>query len=178
MIRNDSANAEDAETVAEKIAYSLSNREGKIWSPMEEAFDLIVCGEESTDHAGAQVGALLAQKLDCAYVSDVVRAWSGETAIGVKKETDDGYCLLDVKLPALLSVAKVDYELRYPDVMRRLASRRAKIMEIPACSAKQKAEFLTYAAPPRRNAGIKIQEEEAESAVAKAMSLLAADKVL
>ena len=178
LVRKDSAEADDAETVAERIANALSDRDADIWNAVETPFDLIICGKESTDHAGAQVGALLAQKLDCSYVSDVVRAWPGENEIGVKKETDDGYCLLDVKFPAVLSAAKVEYELRYPNVMKRLASRNAKILEIAASPAKQKVEYLACEAPPKRNAGIKIQEEEAGLAVEKAMSLLAKDKVL
>jgi electron transfer flavoprotein alpha/beta subunit len=174
LIKEEKEEQEDADTVAEKIAKALPELEKQNGAN----YDLILCGRESTDHIGGQVGAILAQKLGYAYSSDIVEAEPLADGIKVKKELEEGHAFLEVKLPAVLSISKPDYDPRYPNVVKRIASRKAEIPEIMAELSEKKVEYLSFSQPPKRHAGRKIQESAAETAVEKAMQQLIEDKVL
>jgi electron transfer flavoprotein beta subunit len=73
-------------------------------------FDLILCGQETTDSGTGQVGPELAEFLGIPQVTfaskmDFVNA-GGELSIVVKRETDRGYQIIKSTLPALVSVSK------------------------------------------------------------------------
>lgn len=150
-----------------------------------EPFDLILCGKESTDEISSQVGAMLAEKMGLGFVSSVIgiepaAAGAEDGTIEVKQETEDGFARYEMKVPAVLTVAKPDYDPRYPTLKSKMAARKAQIpsMEPQDETAKPCVACVAYAEPPKREAGVKIQEKEAAEAVAKAMAMMIQDKVL
>ena len=73
-------------------------------------FDLILCGQETTDSSTAQVGPELAELLDIPQVTyamkiDLFRE-QNRFVVKAKRETDTGYQMIETKLPALLTVVK------------------------------------------------------------------------
>lgn len=148
-----------------------------------QAYGLILCGKESTDEISGQVGARLAEKLGLGFVSSVVEVEPNGDSLAAKQETEDGYIKFAVNTPAVLTIAKPAYDPRYPNIKAKMAARKAVIPVISAADAGiEKAVNLAscvgYSEPPKRNAGVKIQEKEAADAVSKAMSILLQDKVL
>ncbi|MCR5666073.1 MAG: acyl-CoA dehydrogenase family protein [Eubacterium sp.] len=141
-------------------------------------FDLILCGKESTDEISSQVGAILAEKMHLPLVTSVVGFEKTADGVKVQKETDDGYEYYLVSTPAVLTIAKPEYELRYPSIKSKMAARKAKIPTIDGLSGDSSVCLEAYEEPKMREAGIKIQEEEDADTVAKAMERLFADKVL
>ena len=142
-------------------------------------FDLVLCGKESTDEISAQTGAMLAEKLGIAYVSDAREFEEADGKLKVKHETEEGYAVYEASLPAVLTVGKTAYDPRYPSLKSKMAARKAQIPFVEDLGAEQPSVACTgYQEPPKREAGIKIQEKEAADSVAKAMEILIQDKVV
>ena len=97
--------------------------------------DLILCGRMATDGDTAQVGPMLAEVLDIPHVTDVAEiVEAGEHSVVVRKLTDDGYQVLQVPLPVLLSVTKEINVPRLPSIAGVLRGAEA---EVQICSAAQ-----------------------------------------
>lgn len=142
------------------------------------SYDLILCGKESTDEISSQVGAILAEKMGLPLVTSVVGFEISDSGIKAKKETEDGYEFYQVSTPAVFTIAKPDYELRYPSIKNKMAARKAQIPAAELSAAKACVLCTGYEEPKKREAGVRIQEEEDADTAAKALELLFADKVL
>lgn len=96
-----------------------------------EKFDVIFCGKQAIDGDTGQVGPEMAEHLDypqITYATELVSCEGGK--IHIRKETADGYDVLETTLPAVISVTKTPFELRFPTVKKRLAANRAEIAAI------------------------------------------------
>jgi electron transfer flavoprotein beta subunit len=80
-------------------------------------FDLILCGKMAVDGDTAQIGPELAENLAIPHVTDVVELVEvSEEKILCKKATDKGHQLLEVDLPALVTVVKDINMPRLPSI--------------------------------------------------------------
>jgi electron transfer flavoprotein beta subunit len=80
-------------------------------------WDLIVAGRQAIDGDTAQVGPQLAEHLGLPQISYVAAAeYDGRGKLTVKKETEEGYQMLEVGTPCLLTVLASAYEPRYMSV--------------------------------------------------------------
>ncbi len=69
-------------------------------------FDLILCGRQAIDGDTAQVGPELAEFVDLTQVTYVREVQVDGDTLKVKRALEDGYELLETKMPALLTVVK------------------------------------------------------------------------
>lgn len=92
--------------------------------------DLVVCGKQAIDGDTAQVGPGLAQRLGLAQVTFVkaLRQVSAE-ALEVERQMDDGYDVVRLPLPALITVVREVGEPRPPSLKGKM---RAKKYAVPA----------------------------------------------
>jgi len=83
-------------------------------------YELIICGQETTDSSTAQVGPELAEKLSIPQVTFVNKIeLSEKEKIGIfTRETDTGYQIMKAKLPILVTVVKGINTPRCPDPKR------------------------------------------------------------
>ncbi len=80
-------------------------------------WDLVVAGRQAIDGDTAQVGPQLAEHLDIPQVSYVTEvSLQGEDSLRIKKETEEGYQLLRVHTPALITVLSTAAKARYMSV--------------------------------------------------------------
>ncbi|MBR4802405.1 MAG: electron transfer flavoprotein subunit beta/FixA family protein [Bacteroidales bacterium] len=80
-------------------------------------YDLIITGRQAIDGDTAQVGPEMAEHLALPQVSYVVDCeYKGGNNFRVKKETEDGYEILDVEGPAVFTVLASGYKARYMSV--------------------------------------------------------------
>lgn len=154
----------------------------KIENDKGQKFDLILCGKESTDEITGQVGPMLAEKLGLGFVSSVIAIDLKDGSLEVHQETEDGYNVISLKTPAVLSVSKPDYDPRYPTIKTKMASRKAVIPTYSAAEVGEVKEAkvccVEYVEPPKREAGIKIQEKDAALAVSAAIEQMKKDKAI
>jgi electron transfer flavoprotein beta subunit len=91
-------------------------------------FDLILCGKQAIDGDTAQVGPGLAMRLDIPYITCVQKIReSGSAVLVVERMMDDGYDVVGIALPALLSVVKDINEPRVPSLKGKMRAKKAVI---------------------------------------------------
>lgn len=172
----------DAFVTANLLAGAIEKIEKDNGAP----FDLILCGRESTDFIGGEVAEFLAEKKDRPFVTNVVEVVQEEAgSVQAKKELDSGYLWVEAATPAILTISKPDYDPRYPKIKDKMAARKKEVpviaegdMTLADEDKKPVIEYLGFREPPKREAGVRIDEKEPADAVAKMFEILAADKVL
>ncbi len=93
------------------------------------AFDLVIAGERATDGDTAQVGPGIASWLDLPVATYVARLGGIEGGrITVERLVEDGYQILSLPLPALLTVVK---EIASPRLPTLRGKKYAKQLAIP-----------------------------------------------
>ncbi len=108
-------------------SYALAEAIKKI-----ENYDLILAGERATDGDTGQVGPGVASFLNLAlatYISKIVEV--SDKNIIAERLVEDGYEILRVPLPALLTVVK---EISFPRLPTLRGKQKAKKTEIPVWS--------------------------------------------
>lgn len=174
LVKNDDYRKLDAKAITEILMGAKEKLEAELG-----AFDVICFGKETTDAEASQVGVYFANKSNLGVVTSVIAMEKDGDKLVTKQEIDGGYRLVETILPSVVTIAKPDYEPRYPTIKSKMAARRQKIddFEVEATSSPILEEVKDFE-PKKREAGVKIQEEEVEDTVAKAISLMLEQKVL
>ena len=90
--------------------------------------DLIICGERATDGDTGQVGPGIASALDLPVASYVGRVEHVRDNVArVHRLVEDGHEVLDLELPALLTVVKEVGDPRLPTLRGKQKARKAEI---------------------------------------------------
>jgi len=168
----------DATSTADVLADAIH----KIEKDKGEKFDLILCGKESTDEITGQVGALLAEKMKTSFVSSAIEINLKDAGMEVHQETEEGYNIVSLESPAVVTVSKPNYDPRYPTIRTKMASRKAVIPTYSAAEIgevkQSKVRLIDYVEPPKKEAGIRIQQKDASLAVSAAMEQMKKDKTI
>jgi len=107
-----------ADTLA--TSYTLSAAIKKI-----EGWDLIICGKQAADGDTAQVGPGIAEMLHIPQATYIKKIESIEKdRIVAHRMTDDGYDIVELKLPALITVVKEINEPRMPSLRGKMRSKK------------------------------------------------------
>lgn len=91
-------------------------------------YDIIICGKQATDGDTAQVGPSLAEKLGIphtTYVRKIEEIRPGY--IRCQRLTDDGYEVIEMPLPAVITVVKEINEPRLPSIKSMMRAKKAVI---------------------------------------------------
>ncbi|MDP2646579.1 MAG: electron transfer flavoprotein subunit beta/FixA family protein [Desulfobacterales bacterium] len=99
-------------------AYALSMAIRKIGD-----FDLILCGRQSSDRDAGQVGSGIAELLHLPSVTVARNVTALDGKIRVERVTDAGYEVLEVPLPALVTVSSELGQPRYPTIKGIMSAR-------------------------------------------------------
>ncbi len=145
--------------------------------------DLIICGKLSTDDNAAIVGPALAELLGLPQATAIAHLEveaSGTTAV-VHREVEGGVEVLEVPLPALLTVERSLNEPRYPSLPGIMKAKRKEIktmsladLSLEASSVDgtaAKSTLMRLVPPPKRQAG-RMVEADADKAVAEIVAFL------
>ena len=91
-------------------------------------YDLILCGKQATDGDTAQVGPSLAEKLGIPHTTYVRKIEEiREGYIRCQRMTEDGYEVIEMPLPAVITVVKEINEPRLPSIKGMLRSKKTVI---------------------------------------------------
>lgn len=184
LLKDDSFTDSDAAAKA----YILSKAVKKLEAINGVTYDIIFCGKESTDYTGGMVGVLLSQELGIAGVTDVIAVEQAADALSFKQMTDTGYNIVNTAIPAVVTIQKPDYDPRYPTIKSKLKARKTEVPVISAAELETDAakvgaagsltKVLGLREPPKKQAGVKIQEESVADSAQKALALMRDAKVL
>jgi electron transfer flavoprotein beta subunit len=96
-------------------------------------FDLILCGKQAIDGDTAQVGPGLAMRLQVPFVTCVQKVrQASESGLVLERMMDDGYDVLTVDFPALLTVVKDINEPRVPSLKGKMRAKKVEIRRLTA----------------------------------------------
>ncbi|MFT5698796.1 MAG: electron transfer flavoprotein beta subunit [Desulforhopalus sp.] len=109
-------------------SYTLENALKKIGD-----YDLVLCGKQAIDGDTAQVGPGLATRLGIPFVTCVQKVREA-TAKGLVMERmmDDGYDVVAVDFPLLVTVVKDINEPRVPSLKGKMKAKKAEIIRFSA----------------------------------------------
>jgi electron transfer flavoprotein beta subunit len=104
-------------------AYALSMGIRKIGP-----FDLVICGKQAIDGDTAQVGPSLAEKLGVPHTTYVRKIEEiNENTIRCQRMTEEGYEVIELTLPAVITVVKEINEPRLPSLKGMLRAKKAVV---------------------------------------------------
>ena len=166
--------ANDTISTADALAKAVA----KIEEAQGVKFDIVFCGKESTDCASGQVGPMLAANLDLPVVTNLVDIEVADGMVKAKQETETGYNVVETATPCVVTVNKPNYEPRYPTIKSKMAARKIPIGELTLGGVAAPAvAVIANAEPPKKEAGVKIQEETIADSMAKAIAMMKEAKV-
>lgn len=89
---------------------------------------LIICGKQATDGDTAQVGPGIAEHLNIPHVAYVKKIEKiDDASLSVERMMEDGYDIIDLPLPALITVVKEINEPRLPSLKLKIAAKKKQI---------------------------------------------------
>ncbi len=164
------------------VVKAIEEKEGK--------FDIIFAGKQAIDGDTGQVGPEMAAHLgipQMTYASTVTV--EGNEAI-VKRESDEGYDMIAVPMPCVITIVKPEFDPRYPTLKSKREARKKEIKVITFADVeniidetqiglkgsptKVKKTFT----PERSKNTIRIEEEDPAAAAAKLAGLLSEAHIL
>ena len=87
-------------------------------------FDLIFCGRQASDWDSGQVGSAIAEILGLPSVTVAKKVEVADGKVKVERVTADGYEVVEVTLPALITVSNELGAARYPTIKGIMAAKR------------------------------------------------------
>ncbi len=87
-------------------------------------YDIIFCGREASDWNAGQVGSGIAEILELPSITLVRKIDITDGKAKIERVTDDGYEVIEVSLPALLTVSHEIGEPRYPTIKGIMAAKK------------------------------------------------------
>ena len=151
-IRLDGEGSMDGLAVARALAAEL-----KELSP-----DLVLCGMKAADDDQQQVGPMLAELLGMPCVTVVSELEKDGDKLVCHREIEGGTEIVEVDLPAVVTMTKGPHDPRYPSLKGIMAAKKKPLEEKPAQGAESRVKVRKYSEPPARPEG-KIVGEGAEA---------------
>ncbi|MCK9174437.1 MAG: electron transfer flavoprotein subunit beta/FixA family protein [Desulforhopalus sp.] len=117
--------------------------------------DLILCGKQAIDGDTGQVGPGMATRLGIPFITCVQKVREvDESRLVVERMMDDGYDVLAVKLPALLTVVKNINEPRVPSLKGKMKAKKVQIEQLNAETISAKADCIGLPGSPTQVAKV------------------------
>jgi electron transfer flavoprotein beta subunit len=96
-------------------------------------YDLIICGKQAIDGDTAQVGPGVAEMLDIPFVAWVRKIEEiTATTLRVQRMMDDGYDVVSMPLPGLITVVKEINQPRMPSLKGKMRAKKIEIVSLNA----------------------------------------------
>lgn len=151
-------------------------------------YDLILAGKQAIDSDSAQVPGAVAALLNvpqAMFVRKFVSVEDGKAV--VQRTTEDGYDVVEMTLPAVVSVVKEINEPRLPSLKGKMAAKKKEIVKWTAADlgldggavgADSKTRVARVAPPPPRTKGELIEGETPEEIADKLFNKLRGNKII
>lgn len=150
--------------------------------------DMILCGKQAIDGDTAQVGPEMAEHLGLAQVTYAAKIDVNGETVRVEREHEEGYEVIEVNMPVLLTVVKSINEPRFPTVKGTMKANRTEIpvwtvneLELDATKIGLKGsptQVRKIFTPKQRVQGEIIQAESARDAVAILVQKMSEAKIV
>lgn len=115
--------------------------------------DLILLGMKAADHDQQQVGPMLAELLGLPCVTVVAEMELEDGKLVCHREVEGGTEIVEVELPAVVTITKGEYEPRYPSLKGIMAAKRKPLEEKEAAVGESRVRIQGLSYPPERAEG-------------------------
>lgn len=151
-------------------------------------FDVVFCGKQAIDGDTGQVGPEMAEHLGIPQVTYAAEVDYADGELKVRREVEDGWDVIGVTTPAVITIVKGDEEPRLATLRSVLEANRAVIEEIHCADmegmdvgraglAGSATKVVKTFTPDRTKQGIKLEGKTGEDAAKELVALLT-DKCL
>jgi electron transfer flavoprotein beta subunit len=121
-VEDDSLASADAAVTSAALAAAMG----------EERFDLVLTGLQSDDQGHAQVGVMLAERLQIPHSTIIMEVQVSDSRLRVKRELEGGWFQwIEMPLPALLTIQSGINQLRYATLKGIMAAKKKEIRKAP-----------------------------------------------
>ena len=115
--------------------------------------DLVLCGMKSVDDDQQQVGGMLGEYLGSPSVSVVAEFEHENGKLVCHREVEGGVEIVEVALPAVVTMTKGKHEPRYPNLKGIMAAKKKSLEEKDAQLPASRVKVRELASPAQRPAG-------------------------
>jgi electron transfer flavoprotein beta subunit len=115
--------------------------------------DLVLCGMKSVDDDQQQVGPMLAEFIGAPSVSVVAEFELQDGKAVAHREIDGGVEIVEVSLPAVITMTKGKQEPRYPNLKGIMAAKKKPLEEKDAQLPASRVKVREITNPPQRPEG-------------------------
>ncbi len=115
--------------------------------------DLIILGKQSIDYDNLQVGGLIAEFLNIASVSVVVKLEVGDGLLTAEREIEGAHEKVEASLPCVVTAQRGLNEPRYPSLKGIMQAKKKPIEEIESLKTEPRVRVLSMKKPPAKSAG-------------------------
>lgn len=143
--------------------------------------DLVICGKQAIDGDTGQVGPGLAERLGLPQITFAISLEITDGRLRARRVLDDFFEVVEVKLPAVVTVVKQINEPRFPSMRNVLKAKRAAITQWGAADLAADPTQTGFDGsptqvikvwPPERRAGGQMLEGEPEEAAGKLAAII------
>jgi electron transfer flavoprotein beta subunit len=111
--------------------------------------DLIFCGKQAIDGDTAQVGPEVAEMMGIPHVAYIRRIEAvADDAVRVQRLMDDGYDVVDARMPVLMTVVRELNEPRLPGIKGKMRAKKYEVTKWTAADIDAKDEFIGLPGSP------------------------------
>ena len=152
-------------------------------------FDLILAGKQAVDGDTAQVAPEIAEHLGLPQVTYALGIEEKDGELMIRRDCDNGYDVISVKLPAVVTVVRLPYEPRYPSIGPWLESKKHTIpvltekeletVDLTRCGLKGSPTKVKKSyTPVREKQGTILSRVPADQAAKQIAAMLCSDGII
>ncbi|MEJ2503549.1 MAG: electron transfer flavoprotein subunit beta/FixA family protein [Gemmatimonadota bacterium] len=142
-VRLDAEGGVDGLEVARALAAGLKDGD----------YDLILFGSKAADDDQQQVGPMTAELMGLPCVTVVAELEAQAGTVVCHREIEGGTEIVEVELPAVVTITKGPYEPRYPSLKGIMAAKKKPMEEKPAEVRASRIQVRSYSEPEPRPEG-------------------------
>ena len=154
-----------------------------------ESPDLVLLGQQSDDGECYTVGAIVADHLQMPSLTQVIKLEvEGGTELKAERQAEYGYDTVKVQLPAVISVGDAINEPRYPSLKAIMGAKKKPLETVATGDVgidaskvggeNATAKWVAASAPPKKEAGQIIEDEDTAETVEKIVAWLDERKLI
>jgi electron transfer flavoprotein beta subunit len=127
----------------------------------KNAYDMILCGRESSDHNGASVPGMIAELLDVPVVSSAKKLDVEGTVATLEREIEGGKEIVSTPFPFVAGASEGMAEPKIPNMRGIMSARTKPLAVVDAVSVPQHTTIVSYEKPAPRSSVKMVAPEDA-----------------
>jgi electron transfer flavoprotein beta subunit len=153
-----------------------------------ESPDVVLLGQQSDDGECYTIGAVVADHLQMPSLTQVIKIDVNDGKLRCERQAEYGYDTVDIELPAVISVGDAINEPRYPSLKAIMGAKKKPLDAVTVGDVGIEADRVgeagsmviasAFRAPPAKQGGQVIEDEDTDETVEKIVAWLEERKLI